>query len=386
LLSERGVRVGSFAVVTISSIRTGGHRTHTALAWTLPRKGSCRNQLHLLPLPLVVAQVLAIKEAGGDTPQTGVAMTLTHLATTVEMQHRLAEAETLMRRALVLRRAAHGENSDAAAAAANNVALLLKKQGRGGEAITLYTQAQEIYVRLHGAEGPEVAGCINNIASVFTDQGKLPEALEMYERSLDMRERTLGIWHPDVQASLGNLAALMRGRGELTRAVALLKRQLAGMETNTDQSSPALHTVMCELAGIHLEMQQYAEAKAVLVKVSLLVRRSVIKSPGWVALSLSLSHSALSELRRPLSLTTSACLHHHLLQPPCASSWFLSLVLVRGEGDAILGRHTRGRGGGRTDSVGARHAGGYHDPPPPQHLRRGGGHGQGVDRAGQAAV
>jgi hypothetical protein len=66
--------------------------------------------------------LLAIKEAAGD--DGGVAVVLTHLATAVEMQQRVEEAEPLMRRALALRQATHGSDSDAAAAALNNVALV----------------------------------------------------------------------------------------------------------------------------------------------------------------------------------------------------------------------------------------------------------------------
>jgi hypothetical protein len=49
--------------------------------------------------------------------------------------------------------------------------------------------------------------------------------------------------------------------------VGFLKRQLAGMETNTDSSSPALLAVMCELAGALVELGQFTEAKAALMKV-----------------------------------------------------------------------------------------------------------------------
>lgn len=66
--------------------------------------------------------MLAIHEAAGD--DGGVAVILTHLATAVEMQKRMEEAEPLMRRALALRQATYGADSDKAAAALNNVALV----------------------------------------------------------------------------------------------------------------------------------------------------------------------------------------------------------------------------------------------------------------------
>jgi hypothetical protein len=67
-------------------------------------------------------QLLAIKEAEGD--DGGTAVMLTHLATAMEMQQRVDEAEPLMRRALALRQAGEGADSDGAAAALNNVALV----------------------------------------------------------------------------------------------------------------------------------------------------------------------------------------------------------------------------------------------------------------------
>ena len=71
----------------------------------------------------------------------------------------------------------------------------------------------------------------------------------------------------DEDRLLSHTAQHMSHRGELARAVGFLKRQLAGMETNVDSSSPALHAVMCELAGVLVEQGQFAEAKAALVKV-----------------------------------------------------------------------------------------------------------------------
>jgi tetratricopeptide (TPR) repeat protein len=109
-----------------------------------------------------------------------------------------------------------------------NLASLLNDQGRLVEAEPLRREQLEAHRRKHGDEHPSTLGSINNLAILLKDQGKLGDAEPLYREALAGKRRTLGDEHPSTLMSINNLAILLSDQGKLGDAEPVYREALAG--------------------------------------------------------------------------------------------------------------------------------------------------------------
>jgi tetratricopeptide (TPR) repeat protein len=93
----------------------------------------------------------------------------------------------------------------------SNVASNLNAQGRLGEAEPLCRKALEINERVLGPDHPDTATSYNNVAYNLNAQGRLDEAEPLYRKALEINERALGPEHPMTIAARKNRSAMRRG-------------------------------------------------------------------------------------------------------------------------------------------------------------------------------
>ena len=156
----------------------------------------------------------------------GTSNLLWNLASLLNDQGRLVEAEPLRREQLEAHRRKHGDEHQNTHASLECLAILLKNQGKLGDAEPLYREALAGYRRTLGDEHPSTLTSINNLAILLKDQGKLGDAEPLYREALAGRRRTQGDEHPSTLDSLFNFAGLLWAQGNKAEALELYRQQL----------------------------------------------------------------------------------------------------------------------------------------------------------------
>ncbi len=148
----------------------------------------------------------------------------------------------------------------------NNLASLLQDQGKLAEAEPLFRRALETQQLTLGSEHPDTLTSLSNLASLLQDQGKLAEAEPLYRRALEARERTLGLEHLDTLISVNNLAWMCLELRRAREADPLFHRCSAA---STDRGSyehlwPRLGLALCDV----LDSGEPAPAEAVIAELA----------------------------------------------------------------------------------------------------------------------
>jgi tetratricopeptide (TPR) repeat protein/tRNA A-37 threonylcarbamoyl transferase component Bud32 len=169
---------------------------------------------------------------GNDDPK--LAESLHSLANLLRMTGDDAAAEPYLREAVAIqRRHARGDDPELARGL-NNLATLLENKGETAEAERLYREVLAMKRRLYGKEHVDVAMTLNNLAGLLENKGEFAAAEPLFREALAIYRRRFGEPHPAVAMSLNNLAALREDRGDLAEAERLygealaMRRQLFG--------------------------------------------------------------------------------------------------------------------------------------------------------------
>jgi tetratricopeptide (TPR) repeat protein len=113
------------------------------------------------------------------------------------------------------------------AATLNNLASALEQQGKLPEAENLYKQASSAFAASAGADHPGLVTLAKNLARVQKAQNKYAEATQSYKQILNIQEKTIGIQHAEFAVSLTALADLYAKQEKYTLADPLYRRALA---------------------------------------------------------------------------------------------------------------------------------------------------------------
>jgi serine/threonine protein kinase len=196
---------------------------------------------------------------GAEHPDTLTAVD--GLASLLQDQGKLAEAEPLFRQNLEARRRVLGPEHPDTLTAVNNLAGLLQERGELAEAEPLFRQNLEARRRVLGPDHPDTLTAVNNLASLLEEQGELAEAEPLFRQNLAARRRVLGPEHPDTLTALGNLASLLQDEGKLAEAEPLFREGLAACRRVQGPEHPDTLSAMNNLAGLLQEQGKLAEAE-----------------------------------------------------------------------------------------------------------------------------
>jgi Flp pilus assembly protein TadD len=128
----------------------------------------------------------------------------------------------------------------------NNLSATLNLEGRYAEAETLLRTTLEIKRRVLGPQHPETLRSMVNLATSLRLEGHNSDAEKLGREALEIRRRVLGPDHPDVGLSNYNLAIVVEAEGRRTEALGLLRESVdhglspancLGMEKDSDLKS-----------------------------------------------------------------------------------------------------------------------------------------------------
>ena len=94
---------------------------------------------------------------------------------------------------------------------------MLQETDQHAEAESLLRQALEIRRTTLGEEHPRYATSLNNLARILQETDQSAEAEPLYRQALEIRRTTLGAEHPDYAVSLNNLARILQETDQSAR-------------------------------------------------------------------------------------------------------------------------------------------------------------------------
>ena len=288
---------------------------------------------------------------------------LNNLAGLYRDRARYADAEPLLEESLRLRESPPGAGPVAIATARLNLAEIYRLQGRNDDAAPLYAKALELARPALGAGHPSLAAFVNQAAVSFEEDGRLDEAEPLFREALAGAEQALGPRHPLVAQTLDDLGRLLERRGAWAAAESTYRRALEIREAALGPEHPDAASVRVDLArclwhGPHHE----AAAAGALLASAVAVLDSARENPEArleahalaselderageherAATDLSAALDLLDTLRAERGggdATRAQFVEEHLGLP----HRMVALQLARGDPDAALAAHERGR-------------------------------------------
>lgn len=193
-------------------------------------------------------RVLGILEKNGVP--TELTADLYALAGCLRAQHRLAEAEAPLRRALEIEQRKFGLAHRRTAIAQHTLAGLLETVHRPIEALPLYRRALQTDEIEFGPDHPRVAVGLHDLAGTLTALGWRAEAIARRRRALAIDETIFGSAHADLAPVLKELAALFEREDQPDDAATFLRRALAIEEAAFGRTHLEVAATLAALAAL----------------------------------------------------------------------------------------------------------------------------------------
>ena len=193
--------------------------------------------------------VVALRRRLRATGAAELAQSIDNLAEVLRVRGGYAEAETLAREALGIRRRTLGDHVDVATSL-NNLGVIVRQTASEGDAEALFREALEMRRRLQGPDHPEALVTQGNLALWLREHGRREEAKAILEDLLARQRARYGDDHPLTLSTLNNLASLHRDLGELERAAETFREVLAGWERRGGAVHPNALTTRNNLAAV----------------------------------------------------------------------------------------------------------------------------------------
>jgi len=244
-------------------------------------------------------RALVIDEAtlGPDDP--AVARGLHNLALLLQHANRLDEAEPLCRRALAILEKSLGPDHPNVAPVLNNLSSLLQAGKRFEEAEPLSRRALKIDEASHGLDHPSVAIDLNNLAEMLRNMNRFAEAEPLYRRALAIDEASCGHDHPNVAIRLNNLALLLQYTNRPDEAERRFRDALSILEASYGPDHPAVEKGLDNLAMLLHESNRLGEAGPLFLRALAIREKSLGPDHPTVALRLSHLAGLLQAANRP---------------------------------------------------------------------------------------
>jgi len=206
-------------------------------------------------------RALVIREQvlGRDHPE--VAQSLNDLAIIYIALKKFEQVEPLCLRALSIQEQALGSDHPDVAVTLNDLGMLYYLQGRYEGIEPLYQRALSIFESRLGPTHPYMVVTLNNLGKLYIAQSKYAEAEQLIQHALTVREQVQGHDHPDVANSLLNLATLYLAQCKYVEAEKLYQRALAIREQSLGPQNREVAVTLYDLARLVLTQQGYEEAE-----------------------------------------------------------------------------------------------------------------------------
>ena len=179
---------------------------------------------------------------------TALGASLFGLGNELENQGRFAEAEDMLRKALLLQQQRSGGPSEDTARTLQVLAWAVRERDLN-QAIPLMQSAVAMQRTLWGAQPyPDYAAAVNDLGLMYRDQGDFARSEPLLRESLAMLRRLLGEKHSELSFALENLALVQESKGDLDGAQLTLHQALAMQRELLGAVHPAVANTLNNLA------------------------------------------------------------------------------------------------------------------------------------------
>ena len=186
---------------------------------------------------------------------------------------RYADAESLMRRAVTIRRTEPPGNPYVSAL--NVWGISLSHLGLPDSAAAAWQEAIDTGEPVLGAEHTNIIAARANLAVAYNRLGRTTEAQQLLRGIIATEERILDPDHPDRTYALNSLGLQLTNSGGFAEAEALLRESLRIRQAVDGADSPVTALAMDNLAGSLRDAGRYADAEP-LFREAMEVRRSTL--------------------------------------------------------------------------------------------------------------
>jgi serine/threonine protein kinase/tetratricopeptide (TPR) repeat protein len=202
-------------------VRAALHRTMGVAYYSIGAFEQAESQLRR-------ALVLNTTTVGRDAPDA--LEIASELAIVLDRVGKSGEAESFARTALENAERTQGADSPVARTLRTTNALILQSQNRVAEAEALYRRVLAEHERIDGPDSPETARAISNLGSFLLSKRRIEEAEPLLRRCLDIWRRAHGDDHPSTLVARSNLAALRIAAGDFEEAERLSRAVISDSE------------------------------------------------------------------------------------------------------------------------------------------------------------
>ena len=171
-----------------------------------------------------------------------------------------AQAEALMRSSLAMTRAALGDEHPRTAWAMSDLADLLTQRKQYREAEALARGAVDIERRTFGAHHMNVANSATSLVTTYIAAGKLTEAERLQYEVLAIYEQSVGRNHTAYAGALGRLSEIAMARGRYDEAIALRRRSIDIRHQVFGDESALNGIDMSKLAQLYARKREFGTA------------------------------------------------------------------------------------------------------------------------------
>jgi CHAT domain-containing protein/tetratricopeptide (TPR) repeat protein len=272
---------GLFSVWLATGASPGGAQAPVALDALTGQIEAATAKRHWADAILLGQKALAIEEATRGANDPEVAGTLMLIAGWMRELDRYAEAEPLLRRALLIFEQSYGNTHEFTISAANNLAATLEALGRLDDANRIYTLTLDNMAKRYGPSHRLTAISTNNLAFNLARQGRYQDAQPLYDKALRIGRATMDDDDPELARIENNVASNLTARGRYLRAEPLynnaLKTRLAVLGPDDPDVATSYNSLAFNLSaqGRHEDAAPlFARALAIREKVSTEDRRA----------------------------------------------------------------------------------------------------------------
>jgi tetratricopeptide (TPR) repeat protein len=229
--------------------------------------------------------VVDLRRAMPQPRPADLASALDDLARVIEHQGRLDESYRIKLEAIGIRRGATDSASRGGLPMAlNALAVSNMYQGRFAAAESLMREALAAEAEVRSASGPNYGEGLRGLAAVLEELGRLPEADSVMRESVRILRATVGPEHTSYLRSLHALASLRYSAGDMAGAAGAAREVVSRIGTSLpegDQSASAALQVL----GLALDSLKQHEDGGRQLERSLEIRRKYLPPDHWAIAS-----------------------------------------------------------------------------------------------------
>ncbi|PSK60209.1 proteinral transcriptional corepressor ssn6 [Elsinoe australis] len=194
-------------------------------------------------------------------PQTGIGWALHSLGDFYADQGKLAEAEIMYERALVMKEKDLGPEDMSTLKTVHKLGVVYRNKGKRLEAKRFYERALAGREKILGPDHVATLYIVSSLSILYRDLGQLDLSEQTYKRALTGFEKGLGPDHLSTLYTVNSMGVLYRQQGRFAEAEQLHKRALVGRQRAMGSDHTSTFDCFESLGILYREQGRFDEAE-----------------------------------------------------------------------------------------------------------------------------